>query len=590
MDRRIAPILLLSIVLAVSAVASGQISPKDTLEILKTSELIPEDAIGEALNRQRAIELTAQAIHNAENRPLEIETLAALNQLIAEFGPDLVGMGIKLDAIEKRIAAAQQATAQKRSKYGVWSEAKGYVEFSPGNGGNPRIFNAIRFRPQGDPNTRFSFMLYLQNGLGTTSYDTLTVNSDEFYISTKFFWQNQPVNLLVGNFWISRSPFTIYRPFRAEDTTKEARRSFNGVIAQTNLWGLGWQGVVARLADGNGSAFDRYFLYNYLSTPITGGEAGLTLMKIVDDLKSTDKQQGAYDATTVGLILSQRGKLWGKGYDISGEANFCRLDPDVLGGPISTFEYAARVQGKWDLIIPLAFNYYAISYYYPTQNTAIQTIGDDFIYQYEENPWEPYYIANLKRWECKIDQLRLGNFAKATFSWNQAREFSGMQPKAFSYKGFNLNVDLNQLPLSLTRGNSLEFKAGEYTNEKQGEVDIKQKVSSVSLTRPLAGANLTIGYDVYHLFGRKYEETIDELSQIPFVEAQLSPLKGSTLKWRYRYRTDLIGDVSTQKDIHRLEWNSSIGPATWLRVRYDLTLLAQKTTNKNLLIEYRSGF
>lgn len=591
MDRQRAPILLLLILLVANAFAVEPNSQIAAFETLATAGLISEDPVGESLTRERAAALVADAVNKAEGKALEVETIEALRLLVAEFSSELIGMGIKLDAMEQRIDAVQKASGQKRHREGIWSEAGGFIEYTPGNGGSPRVYNAIRFQPWGDPETRFSFMLYLQNGLGTTDFDTLAVSADEFYLSTKLFWQNyKPITLQLGNFWFCRSPFTIYRPYRVEDVTKEARRSFDGIMAETDLWGLNWQGFVARLVKGNGQDFDRFLLYNYVSTPLPGGDAGLTFMKITDDLHSAEKEIGAYDATLVGFALSQRGDLGGKGYELTGEANLCKLDPDLLSGPIASTEYAIRLEGRWSTTIPLVVNYYAISDAYPIQYTAIQTVGENYIYQYEENPWELHYLANLQRLEGKIDAMPLGDFVKATFRMNRAKEISGERPKAFGFYGLNVNMDLGIFPLPLTRNGSLELELGEYSTRKPEETELKQRHSAISLARPIAGVNFKIGYEQDHLAGKNRGEVLAELTQVPFVQAQFSPLPGSSLKWRWRSQTEKNSKRTQKKELHRLVWDSNIGPATWFRAYYDLTLGEQQIESKNLRIEYRSGF
>jgi hypothetical protein len=577
---------LLSLLLAIGAAAAGQ-SEQQAFSVLAAADLIEEDAVFQEIQRGRAAELTAQAVKNAEGKPLDLETVEALNQLLTEYGSELAGMGVKLDSIQRRIAAAQNAVAQRKNKYGAWSEAKGIIDFSAGNGGNPRIYNAVRLRPQVDSNTRVGFMLYMQNGLGTTSFDQLTVSRDEFYISTKFNLKSQPVNLTVGNFWHSRSPFTIYVARREDDTQKDRRHSFNGIIASAKLFGLNWQGFLARTADGNGSGFDRYFLYNYATAPISGGSAGLLFMRIADDPESANKIQGAYDATTVGLTLSRNSKIGGLGYNLSGEGNLCRLDTDRLAGPIATMEYALRAEGKLEFKIPLTFNYYAISDRYPTQYAAIQTIGENFLYQYDENPLDPYFIRNVKRWEWKVDGLRLGSRVKAGLLWNQARELTGLM-RTFGYKGLELRVDLGGLPFG--RGSSLALTIGEYANKLSTESAFKQQLDSLGLTRPVGGATVTVGYDLFRSIASQGAKRTLTTGQVPFVQVEASPIPGSTFQGRYRLRTDITEQQAVRQDLYRLEWRSSVASRAWLRVLYNLKLTEKQTTSKTLYVEYRSGF
>ena len=438
MDRKTVVCLNLLLLLTLASVCSAASGldywAEQAMEQLAYSGLVPEDAVAAGLSRLEAAELVAEAVSKADSQTLTEGNLELLNQLLTEFQAELAASKIRLEDLRQRLALSKTMVQTRRNKINPWSEARGIVSITPGNGGSPRVFNAVRIRPLSlDGNTRLSFMLYMQNALGSTS-DTLTVYHDEFTLSTRFNWGNQPINLTMGNFYLATTPFTIYRAFRQDDvqrnpgslsTVSGCRQTCLALITR----------ALNRIADGNGSSFDRYLLYSSVTAPQLGGTT-LALLRTWDDLASSSRTSGALSSTTVGLSFSKQGSIWRSHYNISGEGNVCFLDQDVYDTAVATTEFAARLGGRLQLLVPLNFTYYAISDLYPTDRTAIQTIGEDFVYLYEENPWEPYYIQNVQRLELTTG-LQLGKYWQVNAKWNQAKELypKGDSPKTFGYAG-----------------------------------------------------------------------------------------------------------------------------------------------------------
>ena len=199
MDRKTVVCLNLLLLLTLASVCSAASGldywAEQAMEQLAYSGLVPEDAVAAGLSRQEAAELVAEAVSKADSQTLTEGNLELLNQLLTEFQAELAASKIRLEDLRQRLALSKTMVQTRRNKISPWSEARGIVSITPGNGGSPRVFNAVRLRPLSlDGNTRLSFMLYMQNALGSTS-DTLTVYHDEFTLSTRFNWGNQPINL-----------------------------------------------------------------------------------------------------------------------------------------------------------------------------------------------------------------------------------------------------------------------------------------------------------------------------------------------------------------------------------------------------------
>lgn len=595
MDRKTVVCLNLLLLLTLASVCSAASGldywAEQAMEQLAYSGLVPEDAVAAGLSRLEAAELVAEAVSKADSQTLTEGNLELLNQLLTEFQAELAASKIRLEDLRQRLALSKTMVQTRRNKINPWSEARGIVSITPGNGGSPRVFNAVRIRPLSlDGNTRLSFMLYMQNALGSTS-DTLTVYHDEFTLSTRFNWGNQPINLTMGNFYLATTPFTIYRAFRQDDLQRESRQSLNGIRVQTNVFGLNYQGFLNRIADGNGSSFDRYLLYSSVTAPQLGGTT-LALLRTWDDLASSSRTSGALSSTTVGLSFSKQGSIWRSDYNISGEGNLCFLDQDVYDTVVATTEFAARLGGRLQLLVPLNFTYYAISDLYPTDRTAIQTIGEDFVYLYEENPWEPYYIQNVQRLELTTG-LQLGKYWQVNAKWNQAKELypKGDSPKTFGYAGGELITDLGKfLPASWQRNQKLNISFGTYNTFRHQETDLKQEIRSVSFSQQvLNNLDLAVGYEEYNLTGFLSGTSRAELSEVPFIELTLRPFSGSNLTWLIQPRREWSGKDSEDVLRQRVRLQSTIGPSTRLELRYDSTRTSTGET-QNITINYRSGF
>jgi hypothetical protein len=357
--------------------------------------------------------------------------------------------------------------------------------------------------------------------------------------------------------------------------------------------GLNWQSFLSRTADGNGSGFDRYLCFSSVAIPQKDGEAKLNLLRTWDDLASSGRTQGALSSTTVGLSFLRRGGLWGKSYNISGEGNLNFLEQDVYDTAVATTEFAARLAGRINFALPIDFTYYAISDQYPRGITAIQSIGADFVYQYEENPWEPYYIANVQRLELTTGNLKLGKYLELKGKWDRAKELfpTGDSPKSFGYLGAELVGNIEKfLPASWARNQKLHFTVGEYKTYRREDADLRQQVRSVSFSQKvLNNLDLALGYEEYGLTGRQNASRRSELAEVPFAELTWRPFSGSTLTWLVQPRREKSGEAVEEILKQKVRLSSSIGPSTWLKVGVDLAKTAAQQT-QSINIEYRSGF
>ena len=590
MGRRL---LLICFCLLLPALVWGQAQADDnwlqtTIETCRTQGWLAEDEIGVKLWKPKVTPQKAPQTTNDQDLSLRLTQFASQ---LSVMDSTLAGLGGKLEN-------SREALRQRKAQQNIYSEVRGNLEWTPGNGGAPRIYNAIRFRPQLDTNTQLGIMLYMRNGLGTDEYDQLTVFADEFWLSTKIKWQNQSYDLLLGNYFVACTPFTIYRNYRLEDTHKESRISLNGLRGSGKILGLDWLGFLARTTDGkNGTAFDRFLLYNYASTHIEGGEVGLGLMRVFDDLGASNLTKGAYSSSTLSLTGNYRNQLLGAGYNLRGEANLNRLDHDITQGPWPSTNYAVRLSCLLDLPIPLNMGYWAVSEHYPTTNTAIETIDADYIYQYEENPYELFYLSNYQHLELSLPRIPLCKWGHLTgnVNWNQELKAQTIQ-KQFGHLGLTHIVEpASVVPLAMLQGLTLQTELGTYRTQRGEDFSFKQDRSIFSVSFPQTrGVSLTLGYEWLFLDGTGGGQGRQQRTDNPFLLAAWAPLSGTSVLWRYEPRTLLENKVATaapmlsERSRHKVELKSNIAPFTSLTVRYEQ--IAAEKTSSNLYLDYRTGF
>lgn len=560
-------IIISSLLSCASAeIHSGNVLAQDTKKV----ELFSEDPIACKLSHKSSTSLEQKQNNTlAKKEP---------DTLLAEFDESLTNLKTQLEEIQRRITSSEQNLAAKRKQRKVWSEAIGTIEFSPGNGGNPRIYNAIRIQPQTDSVTNLSLLLYLQNGLGVKSYDQVLALSSEFNLATKFYWNSNPIDFLFGNFFIARTPFTLYRPFRENDTFREARVTFNGVKIETKLFGLPWQGFLARNQASNDSRYDRITIFSYASLPITGGSVGLTYLQMFDDPMSSPIQREVFQSNTLSFSLEHASRLWGKQLELAGEANLNRTDPNKRTGPEASTEYALQLQAKAQTKYPIRLAYSLISRGYPITNTAIQpALPQDYIYREMDNPWQPFFVADLQRLELNLSRLKVGNFNTA-ISCDLARELEGYRgmPKSFYHVGSTLELDLNRIYNKLKPNTLLSLEADLYQTGSSASIDVKQRTSKGRISQQLTdNLNLALGYKFSYLSGI-YNETLDSHDKYPFLETRWSPFRNGSISWEY-YASPIFPR-------HKLELRTTVGPATWIRIKGDFT------HDSSITVEYRSGF
>lgn len=562
---------------------------EETIESRRTMGWFSEDPIGEKLAAPQL-----ELISEEEQQPPE-----DLSVRLSKVSTRLSLLDSYLNGIAARLEEHKDAARQRRSYLNQHSEVRGTVEWSPGNGGEPNIYNALRLRPLLDKDTRLGIMLYMRNGIGTDRFYQLSVNADEFYLATKVNWLNQTYDLRIGNYYMTRTPFTLFKNYRVEDLNVNTQISLHGVRAQGRLFGLNWLGFLARIRDGkHGTAFDRFLVYNHASTPIEGGQVGLALMRTFDDLGASNLTEGAYSSTTIGLTGNWRHSLLGANFSIEGEANLNRTDEDVTGGPWAGTNHAVRLAGSWNLKAPLSFNFWSISKHYPLTNTAIQELSEDYIYVYQENPWAHPYMSNSRHFDVAVSRLPLGKFGElaAKAEWNRQLETLLDAPLEFGYAGGTLTLNpWDFLSLPVLRGFSVQTDLGAYRTLRGEDFAYSQDRVEVSLNLPQFNAvNLSLGYECLLTEEEAAGANRELTRKAPFLRAVWAPTSGTTLNWRYEPKTLLEtaaagqGSQTGEESRHKLELRSTIGPRTSLIVRYEK--LQGDSTSENMSVSYRTGF
>ena len=205
---------------------------EETIESRRTMGWFSEDPIGEKLAAPQ-LELPLEE----EQQPSE-----DLSVRLSQINTRLSMLDSYLNSIAARLEEHKDAARQRRSYLNQYSEVRGTVEWSPGNGGEPNIYNALRLRPLLDKDTRLGIMLYMRNGIGTDRFYQLSVNADEFYLATKVNWLNQTYDLRIGNYYMTRTPFTLFKNYRVEDLNVNTQISSTacerGKIVRLELAGL----------------------------------------------------------------------------------------------------------------------------------------------------------------------------------------------------------------------------------------------------------------------------------------------------------------------------------------------------------------
>ena len=146
MDRKTVVCLNLLLLLTLASVCSAASGldywAEQAMEQLAYSGLVPEDAVAAGLSRLEAAELVAEAVSKADSQTLTEGNLELLNQLLTEFQAELAASKIRLEDLRQRLALSKTMVQTRRNKINPWSEARGIVSITPGNGGSPRVFNA----------------------------------------------------------------------------------------------------------------------------------------------------------------------------------------------------------------------------------------------------------------------------------------------------------------------------------------------------------------------------------------------------------------------------------------------------------------
>jgi hypothetical protein len=392
----------------------------------------------------------------------------------------------------------------------------------------------------------------------------------------------------MGRFWFKNTYFTIARAPREDDTWNETRCSWDGILLSARPWGLNWRGFLVRNVDGNGSKYDRYTLFSSMNSPIRGGEISLTFMKVFDDTK-TAASGAAYESSTVGLSFRYRGQLLGRSLEANGESNVNRLDQDRNGGPFPSWEYAVRAEGKLWLKVPLKFNYYSISRDYPLANTAIQPLSSSFIWQYEENPYIPYYLSNLHYFELATVPIQLGEWGNWTVTGAYAKENTptGKVEKRFSHGKLNCTANLGALlSAPLAKSAKMTGELDIYNTAARGELAVRQNVGRVSLiAQILPNVNIELGYQQFYLQDLLSDQP-PQLQSVPFAIGSFNVFN-SIFNWKYY---PLFSQNSPVAHRHKLEWRTPVGPSTSLRLTYELSRSESVNQTQQLAVEYWSGF
>ena len=515
-----------------------------------------------------------------------LDKSSALPEQVLETQAQMRKVDLDLARLQRDLNQLKNNKTTIKSKLGLSSETRFYSTLTPGNGAAPRLYSALRFNTPLAGRTNLYSELFLQAGPASTynSYYLAPLS-----VTTNFTGRSgQDYRLQMGRFWIDNTYFTIRRAWREDDTWYEPRYTYDGILLSSRPFGLNWRGFLVRNTDGNGSRYDRYTIFSSAAAPIDRGEIRVTLLRVFDDTK-TAASGAAYESGTVGLAFKYRGDFGGTGFQVSGETNINRLDQDKNGGPLPSWEYALRADGELKLKVPLKFNYYNISRDYPTANTAIQPLPAGFIWQYEENPWQPYYLSNLHYLELSTVPIQLGKWGNWTATGVYAKENTptGKVAKSFSQGKLSYAANLDSfLSAPLAKGVKLTGELRLYNTLAPGELDVRQNVGLVSLARQvLPDVNLELGYQQFYLKDGLKEQQA-QLQRVPFAIGNFRVFN-STLRWKYY---PLFSQDAPVTHRHKLEWKTPVGPSTSLRLVFELSSSKKVNQTQRLAVEYWSGF
>lgn len=474
----------------------------------------------------------------------------------------------------------------RNSKYSLKSETQGIVRVTRTDGyGIPRlyIYNKLMFRLQLE-NSNMQVTIFLQNDLGSGEWDTF--DTSDYWVAASALWGKQKLDLTIGSFYSSNSPLTLGRAVRKKDLWPETRYSFRGIQAASSFPNLSGRVFFSRLKAGGGESYDRYAIFNRWDTSIGGLKSGFTFFRVFDDLASAQAQEPAYSSTTVGYHFDNRSLPFARLMEAQGEAIFAFQDRDAKSGPDPTVEYAARIEGVLKTKLPLYYNYYAISSEYPVDFSAVHTIDPDYLYRFEDNPWQPDYITNLQRLSLTtgtIPVLGLGNLAMEFNVAGEVEPKRSYARKTFGYTGGRFYRYVT-VPFPFVEGARLELAGGQYWTRRPGRdmIDIAENLGELSLTQAMGDTIIIAGYQQLNLKGEAKGQEFSEKIQKPFAEIHWG-LGSSNWTWRTEF---FRGDQN--KNYSKLTARFPVGAGGSISCRYEEN--CGDEDNSNLLIEYNSSF
>jgi hypothetical protein len=483
----------------------------------------------------------------------------------------LAELKARIEDLNGNLAAAKIEVKNLGKRPHVYGEMAGSVDFSSNSSVKHQLFNAVRLAYSPDSSSNTVMMLYLRNGLGgTTAGDIANAGGTDFSLRTRLAWERQSLNLTLGNFYFRATPFTIQNAYRAEDHTSETRKNFNGIRFDGRLLQMPYVGIISPLRSGGGIGFDRYLYYQRVQTRLKNAGLTLSYLRVFDD-NSQPSASRAYDSKILSSLVNFDGMLLGNWCSIISELCLSSKDNDLLRGPIAKAGSAFRLSANTSDLrfkstrVPVHFSSYRITKDYPTDYNTVRQLPDDYLYQEEENPRIPDYLANAGQLQFRFGPVRkiVGSLATSTdFNLVYTRELEPVAEarKTFGFLGVSSTIDLDLQ-------SALELSCGSYLTARPNSLRYRQDIYDCKLRRSFTGLTAAVGYKVAN--SRHQTPSFDNRQSLvtPYLELNVKTGAGTVELKLARKSIDDLGRHSSGWK-HEIQYDGRISSGVRLSLDY----------------------
>lgn len=452
-----------------------------------------------------------------------------------------------------------------------------------------RIYNATRFSANIDPQTTARLGLFLQKGFGSQRAFS-AVSSIEAGLETAVKLGNNSWRFSVGHFTSEMTPLTLSKLYRQQDLEKDLT-ILRGVKASSTLENLNFTTFVAKMRDGAGQRPDQYLFAVETETELFPRiPLKLYHWQLIDDKYSGPIGSLLTTEATTSLVYRYPLQILSFSIPITGELATYVKDDDLLDSLDPVRDYALRVEGQFPLRIrsrgrwriqPLNFTYHRIGSKFNSGGlSAVRDWEEDFILDYEENPYELEFIRNFQALKINLPDLRLMDGLNLQMKYNHYTE---LKPKIAGqgriYKSLSSRVVYSSWSIPLAFEGIYE---NYFSGRKGTDAAVVNSWGGLYCSKDLsAGTRLRIGSELWQT-----------LFHGELTRRELRPLIGLS-----RGLGDTTVELSFQPvtgmdsygQLWRAEVRSTIGPRTSFNFRYKGSFRGEKY-EQYFLLTYNTSY